>query len=128
MQTRSMKLKERVTSGTVLNKLPAEILGMIATQTDNKGLASMRETCRELRDGSASEFFRRYTSLSISLEGSERFGHVEVLALKVEAKTPDVFMAQAMIQSLMVPEAWNSLVVSRRNKTPFTAVFLIRSK
>lgn len=118
MQTRSMKLKERAISGTVLNKLPAEILGMITTQTDNKGLASMRETCRELRDGSASEFFRRYTSLTIRLEGSERFGHVEVLALRVETKTPDVFMAQAMTQSLIVPEAWNSIVVSPRNKIP----------
>jgi hypothetical protein len=115
MQTRSMKAKERIASGTVLHKLPTELLGIIATQTDKKGLASMRATCRELRDGSASEFFRRYTSLYIHLGGNERF---DVLHLKVAIKTPDVVMAQAMTQSLILPIARNYLSVSPRNRMP----------
>lgn len=115
MQTRRMKLKERMLSGTALHKLPAELLGIIATHTDNNGLKSMRATCRELRDGSASEFFRRYTSLEIRLSGSEQF---DVLYMEFEIKTPDVVMAQAMTKSLMLPEASHSLVVSARNGKP----------
>jgi hypothetical protein len=115
MQTRSMKLKERMLSGTALHQLPAELLGIIATHTENNGLKSMRATCRELRDGSASEFFRRYTSLKIRLSGSEE---IDILYMEVETKTPDVAMAQAVTQSLMVPEASNSLDVSLRNGNP----------
>lgn len=115
MQTRRMKLKERMLSGTALHKLPAELLGIIATHTYNNGLKSMRATCRELRDGSASEFFRRYTSLEIRLSGSEQF---DVLYMEFEIKTPDVVMAQAMTKSLMLSEASHSLVVSARNGKP----------
>ncbi|GAB7336272.1 hypothetical protein MBLNU13_g09027t1 [Cladosporium sp. NU13] len=115
MQTRSMKAKERVSSGTVLHKLPAELLGMIATQTDNKGLASMRATYRELRDGSAFEFLRRYTSLNIRLTGTQsgRFsGHYQV----VDTKSPDVVSAQAMTQSLVLPESYTTLFATPQTK------------
>lgn len=110
-----MTLKERTVAGTFLHKLPAELLDIIATQTDDGGLKSMRATCRELRDGSASEFFRRHTSLKIHLNSSEEF---DILCLEVETKTPNVVMAQAMTQSLILPEASNSLDVSPRNGRP----------
>ena len=86
-----MKAKERVNSGTVLHRLPNELLGMIATQTDNKGLASMRATCRELRDGSAFEFFKRHTIVEyLSLDGD---GCVNILSLTLEMELPDLAMA-----------------------------------
>lgn len=110
-----MKLKERTIAGTFLNKLPAELLGIIATHTDNKELKAMRATCRELRDASSSEFFRRHTSIYIHLEGGE---HFDLLHLKLAIKTPDVVMAQAMTQSLIVPNPWNSFTVSERNTKP----------
>lgn len=125
MQTRRMKLKERMLSGTALHKLPAELLGIIATHTDNNGLKSMRATCRELRDGSASEFFRRYTSLKIRLSGSEE---IDILYMEVETKPPDVAMAQDVTQSLMLPEASNSLDVSLQMETPFATASLHMSR
>lgn len=109
-----MKVRELIASGTVLHKLSAELLGIIATHADNKALASMRAACRELRDGSAFEFFRRYTSLDIRLSSRENPGF---LCLEVVTKTPDVVMAQAMTRSLILPKSSNSLLVSLRNRT-----------
>ena len=94
-----MKAQARILSGALLHKLPAEVLGIIATKMDNPGLASMRATCRELRDGSAFEFFQRYSSLDLRLYASERHNY---LSLFVVSESPNVVMAQALTQDLIL--------------------------
>lgn len=115
MQTRSMIIKERILSGKVLHKLPAEVLDIIATHADNKGLASLRATCHELRDGSAFEFFRRYISLNVQLTGTLS-GHFRCHYLRVDTKTPEVITAQAMTQSLILPESYTPFWATPQNE------------
>lgn len=115
MQTRSMKIKERILSGKVLHKLPAEVLGIIATRADDKWLASLRATCREIRDGSAFEFLRRYTSLNVRLTGTLS-GHFSNHYLAVDTKSPDVITVQAMAQSLILPESYTTFWATPQNE------------
>ena len=115
MQTRSMKIKERILSGKVLHKLPAEVLDIIASYTDDKGLASLRATCCEVRDGSAFELFRRYTSLNVRLTGTLS-GHFNGHYLAIDTKSPDVVTAQAMAQGLILPESYTSFWATPQNE------------
>jgi len=110
-----MKIQERIVSGTVLHKLPAEALDIIATYTDNAGLASMRATSRELHDGSAFEFFRRYTSLEVWVEGIQS-DRVSGPYLAVGTKSPDVLMAQDMTRSLLFSKSFATLSMSPQNE------------
>ena len=110
-----MKIKERILSGKVLHKLPAEVLDIVATHTDDKALASLRATCRELRDGSAFEFLRRYTSLNVRLTGTLS-GHFRGYYLAVDTKSPDVVTAQAMTESLILPESYTTFWATPQNE------------
>lgn len=112
MLTRGMNFKKRVLLGTCLHKLPAEVLEIIATQTEDGGLASMRATCRELRDGSAFEFFRRHSSFEVRVYASERD---DCVCLVVTSDSPNLAMAQTMTQSLILPNAQNYIHVSPRS-------------
>lgn len=113
-----MKFKEMVLLGTCLHKLPAELLDIIATQTDDGGLASMRVTCRELRDGSVFEFFRRHSSSEVRIHASERADYARLI---VTSESPNVAMAQTMTQSLILPNAQNYIHVSPREMATLRA-------
>ena len=98
-----------------LSKLPAELLEIIALELDNDGLLSLRATCRNLWDGSALEFYRRFTTCEV-----EHSGHY----LAVVFRSPDLARATPTspfmsLSDVSIPQSvsrWQGHFFSRRSK------------
>jgi len=79
-----------------LSELPAEILNIVAINLNNRGLQSMRGTCRKLCAGSAFEFHQRFTSSEVEIL-STRYpihSHHDIKRLTVLLASPNLAKAQ----------------------------------
>lgn len=82
---------------SALQALPAELIGMLSELLDNDDLLAMRETCRELCDGSALAFCHRFlTSIAISGTRASVQQLISIMA------SPNLPHAQHTVRNLVV--------------------------
>jgi hypothetical protein len=82
-----------------LLNMPVEVLELIATKLDSRGLKSMRATCRTLCNGSIKEFDQRHTSSEVAIIATNETTSMRQLTVTV--RSPGLAKTQSTMTQLL---------------------------